>query len=608
MSENRPRLGHQEVDVLDYRDAIVAGFTRMYRLLCRQRDALLTEQLPRFAHDEIRVIVRSTRIYGALLYESYHPDLLRDALDRDRFFDHLWAEVAHRPYLARVTPAERQDLLQGDIPIFSTFPDSRAIFTSRKEPLADFLVTPSLDVVRQRIQQLGERDLARQTWIVEASLATLLIDREDVIERPLQIKPAPHPVHREQVLAQANAVGRRLEELALQNDDGAYWLGVGLVDQFTWGLFPIGMDMYDGTSGVALFLAYLGVIADEPSYTLLANRAMASLRAQVREQENPSVPWSVGGFGGLGAVIYLLTHLGTLWDDLSLLREAEDLVERLPAAISRDDYLDIVYGSAGCILSLLSLQAVYPSPRTLEVAIQCGDRLLAAAQPAAKGIAWTTLKDQPPLGGFSHGAAGIAFSLLKLAASSGQERFRQAALSALAYDRGLFVPALNNWADLRVFPARKPAEKHADEPPGEQVQNSMVAWCHGAAGIGLARLGALDLLDDAKIREEIDCALDTTIQHGFVSNHSLCHGALGNIELLLAAARLLDRPEDHAALERATALIVGTIAADGWASGVPLGVETPGLMIGLAGIGYELLRLAQTDTVPSVLLLAPPCS
>jgi lantibiotic modifying enzyme len=29
-------------------------------------------------------------------------------------------------------------------------------------------------------------------------------------------------------------------------------------------------------------------------------------------------------------------------------------------------------------------------------------------------------------------------------------------------------------------------------------------------------------------------------------------------------------------------------------------------MVGLSGIGYQLLRLAEPDRVPSVLLLAPP--
>jgi lantibiotic modifying enzyme len=192
--------------------------------------------------------------------------------------------------------------------------------------------------------------------------------------------------------------------------------------------------------------------------------------------------------------------------------------------------------------------------------------------------------------------------LLQLAAWSEQDRFRQSALAALEYDRSLFVPELGNWADLRIFPSRNP------DPAGHDgsAPKSMVGWCHGAAGIGLARLGALDQLDDGEVRDEIDRALGATAGYGFAINHSLCHGALGNIELLLTAARLLDRPRDHDALARATADVAASIEGNGWVTGVPLGAETPGLMAGLAGIGYELLRLAEPDKVPCVLLLAPP--
>jgi lantibiotic modifying enzyme len=35
-------------------------------------------------------------------------------------------------------------------------------------------------------------------------------------------------------------------------------------------------------------------------------------------------------------------------------------------------------------------------------------------------------------------------------------------------------------------------------------------------------------------------------------------------------------------------------------------IDSPGLMNGLAGIGYALLRLAEPERVPSVLTLAPP--
>lgn len=133
----------------------------------------------------------------------------------------------------------------------------------------------------------------------------------------------------------------------------------------------------------------------------------------------------------------------------------------------------------------------------------------------------------------------------------------------------------------------------------------MTAWCHGAPGIGLARLRCLPYLDNREIREEIDIALKTTLRHGFGSNHSLCHGDLGNLDLLLQASQALGTPEEIE-VAQLTASILKSINCHGWVCGVPLGVETPGLMTGLAGIGYGFLRLAAPKQVPSVLVLEPP--
>ncbi len=134
----------------------------------------------------------------------------------------------------------------------------------------------------------------------------------------------------------------------------------------------------------------------------------------------------------------------------------------------------------------------------------------------------------------------------------------------------------------------------------------MTAWCHGAPGIGLARLRCLQHLDDAAIRAEINTALQTTLDQGFGHNHSLCHGDLGNLELLLQASLTLDDPQWKTQVDRLAAIILESIDKHGWLCGVPLGVETPGLMTGLAGIGYGLLRLAAPERVPSVLVLEHP--
>ena len=98
----------------------------------------------------------------------------------------------------------------------------------------------------------------------------------------------------------------------------------------------------------------------------------------------------------------------------------------------------------------------------------------------------------------------------------------------------------------------------------------------------------------------------TTLAQGFGNNHSLCHGDLGNLELLLQASEILDEPQWGAQVSRIAAMIVESIDRHGWLCGIPLGVESPGSMTGIAGIGYELLRLAEPTHVPSVLVLEPP--
>lgn len=604
--QNRPKLNNYDVDVLDYRSDIIAGFTRMYWLLQERRHELIKEFLPRFAHDEIRLLMRPTIIYTHLLDEGSHPDLLRDALERDRFFDRLWIGIEQQSALARIIPAERRSLLRGDVPLFTMRPNDRAISTDEGEPLLDFFDKPSLEVVKQRLQRLDERDLSRQVWIIEASLATLLIGSERQTRNTLQTRPALRPVSHEQLMTSAHAVGERLSDLTLRNDYGVSWLGLNLTHKNTWSLLPTGTDLYSGTSGIALFLGYLGTITGEVRYTSLAKLALASVRSQLEQQKRSPLSLNIGVFNGLGAPIYLFAHLGALWREPALFQEAEVLVKLLPVLIKRDERLDIIAGSAGVLLSLLSLYEVYPSSRILTVAIQCGDHLLSTAQAMKEGMGWSTIGQKMPLGGFSHGTAGIALSLLKLADVSGEERFRQTAMAALAYDRSLFSPEQQNWVDLRLPLASDTSQ--TSQTVTEKSQSCMVAWCNGAPGIGLSRLAILKYVNDQIIREEIDISLKTTIAGGLSWNHALCHGALGNLDTVLTATQILPAPRYHEVLECMTAMILESINDNGWVTGAPLGIETPGLMTGLAGIGYELLRLAAPEKVPSVLLIEPPFS
>lgn len=81
---------------------------------------------------------------------------------------------------------------------------------------------------------------------------------------------------------------------------------------------------------------------------------------------------------------------------------------------------------------------------------------------------------------------------------------------------------------------------------------------------------------------------------------------MGNLDLLLLATQLLPEKYSRAKTEPLQAGLLATMRAQGWLSGIARPIETPGLMFGLAGTGYALLRLADPERVPSILVLDPP--
>ena len=109
----------------------------------------------------------------------------------------------------------------------------------------------------------------------------------------------------------------------------------------------------------------------------------------------------------------------------------------MPALIDQDEQLDVLSGAAGCLVALLNLHEARPCQRTLAAAMQCGDRLIARAQPAGDGLCWQVPR-LGPLAGFAHGAAGIAWALLALFARTREERFRTAGRGGIAYERSVF--------------------------------------------------------------------------------------------------------------------------------------------------------------------------
>lgn len=595
-AQNQPTLCGAAVDVRAYTGAIITGFTRIYRLLIEHRAALLAPDGPvaRFAHDQIRVIVRDTQTYATLLDESAHPDLLRTALDRDRFFDKLWVAVQHKPALKQVIAAERADLEQCDIPLLSGYVDSCDVWSSCAGHIAGLFAVSGLTQVRQRIAQLGADDLQRQRWIIQVAL--LPLRPVAAIAPPRQAAVGHVLFSHQRALDAATIIAERLATLAIQGRHDAGWIGLTPGTTGQCALRPLGVDLYDGLPGVALFLAHCGALTGQQRFTMLAQRAVQAMLCFIEQRADEI--GTIGGFSGWGGLVYSLAQLGTLWQQPALLEQALRCLPLIAPLVSADRHLDIVDGAAGCIGGLLALAQCTGAATALDMARHCGQHLLAHARPERQGLSWTgAIPARRALTGFAHGAAGIGWALAELGAATGEHAFRAAARAAISYERSLFDVRCGGWPDLRL-----PAEGHA-------MPQSMAAWCHGAAGIGLMRLHLLrqhDSHDPSALRGEVRVAAQHILEQGYGHNHSLCHGDLGSLELLTQASTALADPVLRTQAQQISAALVAAVEVGRWRCGTPQQVESPGLMTGLAGIGYGLLRLAAPERVPSVLLMARP--
>ena len=420
----------------------------------------------------------------------------------------------------------------------------------------------------------------------------------------IQQEPAVN-AERARFLDVVESIGRRLCRDAIWYHGCCSWLGWATLpgaSQQTFAVRAMGPDFYSGTSGIGLFLARLALVTRDPIVRVTAEAALAHALTAVDKLASRR---EYGFYFGLSGIGWACREAGLLLETEELVSRGEVVLHAAAAISPRPERIDLISGSAGLVPALLDVAAGNRCGKLRAIAVQHGEHLLAIAERNERGWSWNTVgrPQAPHLLGLAHGASGIACALAALASSSKREDFLDGARQALRYERSHFHAAEGNWPDLRSF--AQPVERA--EPP------CMTAWCHGAPGIGLARLYVHQFFpEEPVILDEAEIAIATTAAalEGTPSwvngNNSLCHGASGNADLLVLADDLLDRPG-----LRRKAEAVGMIAAEKfeesrgpWPCGIRGAGETPNLLLGLAGIGYFFLRLYDSETTPTVLLPA----
>jgi len=595
VSQNHPS---PQPALAEYWPEVLRGFDELTATLQRlDASDSLRPRLRVFEDCRIRVVLRATEVYAEIGRMLWHPVSLHNPEPaRQRAFallEKMAANVSVAPSAPAVINAEIDELLEGDIPYFFT-----VVREGRLHGPGDTYWLPPCQLVEASLADWRSADFVLEQKVIQASLVSAYINDgwKSHGTSVLQTHGRGGDLEARR-RRQAAQIIQSIVTNAIHADDGSVAWIAPVLTTTGWSVQPLQQDFYNGIAGLTFLLgAYLHETAagradaiDELDVLFAAALHTLHLDEAKRERlagEGMKVrPLPPGAYLGLGSQIWTYIVLAH-WelDGGDGLQRARKLADQIPAAAAVDDTYDLLSGTAGAIVPLLMLAGKTGDETYVRIASQLGDLLHERAKHRNGHAYWPHPLSPEGMGGFAHGVTGIGWALTRLARATGNARHEQLAEEAFAFEDALFDEEEQNWCDLRMLEGSKTA----------------AGWCHGSVGIGLAHLNLDSTLTHASTRKFVRRAATATWRLGMGWNHCACHGDLGAWELLAHAIAAGEAPKELSA-SYLLDIILTSLEQHGPSCGMGRNAFTPGLLPGLGGIAYQLLRAHPEHDLPSIL-------
>lgn len=576
---NRATLGGEKLAPAKYYKEIEEGFTDCYKLVCRVKPEFI-KLISSFSTIKFRQIVKPTHIYYKFIEAGYHPKYMTSFEARYRLFSILYGEDEEKNKHSPVGQAEIEALFSNNIPYFAADFGSGNLYTDSGQCITSYFKRPLLEILAKRIEGLSRNSLQRQLDYIRMSLVTTENNIWGGDHGGETINIRQHEIFKpgESFLHSACRIGDYLEQTAIYGPDTSIctWLTLVIAKESGFEMNAVNYSIYEG-GGLVLFLACLGKETGDSKYSHLARAALKGIEFLYHPQRADTL-LPMSAYWGTGSLVYLYYNLSVLWNDSELYEKyKEALTKLINLEVSEEEPLDYLGGLAGVVTLLVNIYREERDEALLKQACRYGRLLYQRSK-----------NNGEMLTGLSHGYAGVSLALIALGRIAKIDRYFNWGRQLIVKENTYYSHTTENWLDLRQI---------------QESEAGIAYWCHGAAGIGLARALVADFIDEEEalaqeLKRDIEAAVAKTFKFGFAGDgNSLCHGHFGNLDILLKIASLQN---NRTGLKDRIIKEAREVMERNCIHGMPY--QPLGFMLGLTGIGYVLLRLVNNN-YPSVLAL-----
>lgn len=589
--KNVPKLLGQSLTPKTYMSNLIKGFKTFYQFAQTNKKEVLNYILTNFTGCQIRVVLKSTITYTNLLHIATHPDFMREPVHRLILLSKIGA---NEYYNLPIKQFELSELCKSQVPYFYTYFESHDIQGYPNVCFSNNTEQNIPQVLTNKFNNLSTLDM--QTQINFIKDAFFIRDAQDDItgisfdyKPDLNIKSSDWLELAEQV-----AEHILLRSFSGINDDrkvdrayvGAQTL---MTEEDDWSVAVDGIDLYDGTSGVALFLIHLWKVTGNEKYKRYALETIQSIIHIISKRNKKNYKSGIGAYKGIGGLIYVINKIAVLTQNSTLEDCIVGLYDIIEQNIEEDVDYDFIGGGIGCLAALLS---IYENPysdslknRALFLSIKIYEFLRDKFLLSEYGKV-IDLKSERISSGFAHGTSGFTPYLYKLYTITSNNEIMKLVQDILEYERNVF---------------------YTQDTPGwhsSLIKREMdVSWCNGVAGILLGKLllkeyGYHDDLIDGEIKLAFDLVLKTSLGH----NLPYCHGDISVMGIIRYYSKLTNNKQLEIQCINVFQQLYECIKYN-WKSPKKTLNKYNGLMLGAAGLGYAMLKQYDYENVDEFLWL-----